>query len=239
MSRITKVHTAGSPVGSLVHLAVEDYIPNGILICSAQAVSRTTYATLFNKIGTTFGIGDGSTTFNLPPDGLMLRGRDKGSGNDPDATSRTAYVAGTWTNVGTIIVQNTSNIVTIGSPADMANICIGMQITATGLGTTIVTAKLSANTIQTQASGFSNVSNGAGTVTFSKSAIGQYVGSFQADQLKSHTHNYHSPSSSNFVGGSNFDFLNQTAGNGLTTTSTGGNQANPKNANSVLGIVYI
>lgn len=45
--------------------------PNGWLLCYGQAVSRTAYPTLFATIGTTFGAGDGSTTFNLPD----LRGR--------------------------------------------------------------------------------------------------------------------------------------------------------------------
>lgn len=45
--------------------------PNGWLLCYGQAVSRTDYAILFGIIGTTFGAGDGSTTFNLPD----LRGR--------------------------------------------------------------------------------------------------------------------------------------------------------------------
>lgn len=40
--------------------------PTGFLVCDGSAVSRTTYATLFGVIGTTFGAGDGSTTFNLP-----------------------------------------------------------------------------------------------------------------------------------------------------------------------------
>lgn len=38
----------------------------GWLYCNGQAVSRTTYAALFARIGTTYGIGDGSTTFNVP-----------------------------------------------------------------------------------------------------------------------------------------------------------------------------
>jgi microcystin-dependent protein len=38
----------------------------GFLRCEGQAVSRTTYAALFAVVGTTFGVGDGSTTFNLP-----------------------------------------------------------------------------------------------------------------------------------------------------------------------------
>ena len=40
--------------------------PTGYLLCNGQQVSRTTYAALFAIVGTTFGSGDGSTTFNLP-----------------------------------------------------------------------------------------------------------------------------------------------------------------------------
>lgn len=40
--------------------------PNGWLLCRGQAVSRTAYSDLFAVIGTTYGAGDGSTTFNLP-----------------------------------------------------------------------------------------------------------------------------------------------------------------------------
>jgi len=40
--------------------------PTGWVACFGQAISRTTYAALFNVIGTRFGAGDGSTTFNLP-----------------------------------------------------------------------------------------------------------------------------------------------------------------------------
>jgi microcystin-dependent protein len=46
-------------------------IPNGWLECGGQAVSRTTFAALFAVIGVTYGVGNGSTTFNLPD----LRGR--------------------------------------------------------------------------------------------------------------------------------------------------------------------
>lgn len=44
----------------------DDVVPDGWLECNGQAVSRTTYSELFNLIGTTYGVGDGSTTFNLP-----------------------------------------------------------------------------------------------------------------------------------------------------------------------------
>lgn len=45
--------------------------PTGWLLCGGQAISRTTYSDLFAVVGTTYGVGDGSTTFNIPD----LRGR--------------------------------------------------------------------------------------------------------------------------------------------------------------------
>lgn len=57
--------------------------PEGYLFCKGQAVSRTTYAALFGAIGTTYGAGDGSTTFNVPDlRGDFLRGLDAGRGVD-------------------------------------------------------------------------------------------------------------------------------------------------------------
>jgi hypothetical protein len=41
-------------------------VPNGWVLCDGTAINRSTYFELFNKIGTTWGVGDGSTTFNLP-----------------------------------------------------------------------------------------------------------------------------------------------------------------------------
>lgn len=53
------------------------------LKCNGQAVSRTTYASLFARIGTTWGAGNGSTTFNLPDfRGVFPRGLDEGRGLD-------------------------------------------------------------------------------------------------------------------------------------------------------------
>ena len=40
--------------------------PSGWLLCNGAAVSRTTYAALFAAIGTTWGVGNGSSTFNVP-----------------------------------------------------------------------------------------------------------------------------------------------------------------------------
>lgn len=59
--------------------------PSGWLFCNGSAISRTTYADLFAVIGTTYGAGDGSTTFNLPD----LRGRAPiGAGQGSGLTNR-------------------------------------------------------------------------------------------------------------------------------------------------------
>ena len=56
---------AGLPTGTIITWGAND-APDGYLICNGAAISRTTYARLFNVIGTTWGAGDGNTTFNLP-----------------------------------------------------------------------------------------------------------------------------------------------------------------------------
>ncbi|MCX2699287.1 phage tail protein [Ochrobactrum chromiisoli] len=70
------------PVGSYEIMAAP-VVPAGYLYCDGRAVSRTTYASLFNVIGTRFGAGDGSTTFLLPDwRGAFMRGWDDGRGLD-------------------------------------------------------------------------------------------------------------------------------------------------------------
>lgn len=62
--------TSGSPTGAVTQFA-GSAAPTGWLLCDGTAVSRATYADLFAAIGTTYGAGNGSTTFNLP----NLKGR--------------------------------------------------------------------------------------------------------------------------------------------------------------------
>lgn len=58
--------------------------PAGWLECNGTAISRVTYAALFAVIATAWGVGDGSTTFNLPDfRGYFPRGYDNGAGIDP------------------------------------------------------------------------------------------------------------------------------------------------------------
>lgn len=57
--------TTNTPVAEVVAYAGST-APTGFLLCDGSAVSRTTYAALFAIIGTVYGAGNGSTTFNLP-----------------------------------------------------------------------------------------------------------------------------------------------------------------------------
>jgi|TARA_Y100000289_G_scaffold42403_1_gene42093 microcystin-dependent protein len=72
----------GVPVGSVFNLATTT-VPTGFLECNGAAISRSTYASLFATISTTWGSGDGSSTFNLPDlRGQFVRGWDNSAGVD-------------------------------------------------------------------------------------------------------------------------------------------------------------
>ncbi len=93
---------SSNPLGSFFTFAGTTP-PTGYLECDGSAVSRTTYANLFAVIGTMYGVGNGTTTFNLPDmRGTFMRGWAHGSANDPDRASRTNRGDGTTgDNVGT------------------------------------------------------------------------------------------------------------------------------------------
>lgn len=77
--------------------------PTGFLACDGSAVSRTTYATLYAVIGTSFGVGNGTTTFNVP-----------------DLRGRVPVGAGTGTQVATF-ASRSSDTVTVTGPTNAAN----------------------------------------------------------------------------------------------------------------------
>lgn len=77
--------------------------PSNYLLCDGTAVSRSTYSTLFGVISTSFGVGDGSTTFNLP-----------------DFRNRVPMGAGTGTKVATF-ASRASNVITVTGLSDAAN----------------------------------------------------------------------------------------------------------------------
>lgn len=90
------------PTGSLFPYAGSS-APTGYLLCDSSAVSRSTYAALFAVIGTTYGSGNGSTTFNLPDlRGRFPMGAGTGTGLNssgtgvPSGPAQTARTSGQW-----------------------------------------------------------------------------------------------------------------------------------------------
>lgn len=77
--------------------------PAGYLLCDGTAYSRTTYPALFTILGTLYGVGDGSTTFNIPDyRGYFLRGLDNGRGIDTGRTMGTIQADALGTHTHTI-----------------------------------------------------------------------------------------------------------------------------------------
>ena len=104
------------PTGAVMPYAGSS-APSGWLFCAGQAVSRTTFAALFAAVGTTYGAGDGSTTFNLPD----LRGRaavgkdDMGGTAASRITTAGSGIAGA--TLGASGGAETVTIVTAGMPS--------------------------------------------------------------------------------------------------------------------------
>ena len=97
--------------------------PSGWLLCQGQTVSRVTYAALFAAIGTTFGAGDGSTTFGVPDmRGEFPRGLDAGRGVDSGRTLGSAQ-KGTMVPLDSSGINQTyimqANSAMITSPGDI------------------------------------------------------------------------------------------------------------------------
>lgn len=92
---LTSDVSASLPSGTIVPYAGSS-APSGYLLAYGQAVSRSTYSDLFSAIGTTYGVGDGSSTFNLPDlRGRTIAGQDDMGGSSADRlTNQTGGVNG-------------------------------------------------------------------------------------------------------------------------------------------------
>ena len=106
-SQLTGINSI--PVGVILPYSFNSP-PTGFLKCNGAVISRTTYASLFSTIGTTWGSGDGSTTFALPDlRGEFLRGWDDGRGIDASrgfASSQEQYYYDRTT--GDVVGANTA-----------------------------------------------------------------------------------------------------------------------------------
>ena len=97
-------------IPGVIQMYAGNSAPNGWLICNGQAVSRTTYAALFAVIGTTYGTGNGSTTFNIPNlVNKTVRGSNSlgKTGGADTITLTTAQIPAHSHGVGTLATNNT------------------------------------------------------------------------------------------------------------------------------------
>ena len=207
--------------------------PTGFLACDGSAVSRATYAALFTAISTTWGAGDGSTTFNLP-----------------DLRGRSIIGAGTGTKVATF-ASRSSNVITVTGLTDAANNEFQTgQLVAYSAPSGAMTGLTSGNNyylIRTGnltfslASSLANAQNGTAialssdgtgtqtfTLTLTARSLGQTGGeethAISATETLAHVHNVNTPggggSGSNGAAG-----LNQQTPGGFNSGSFGGNAA--------------
>jgi microcystin-dependent protein len=121
------------PVGVLVPFAGSTS-PAGWELCYGQAISRTTYAGLFTTIGTTYGSGDGSTTFNVPD----LRGRVSAGKDDMGGTAASRLTSTVLTASNTLGATGGTQTHTLtsaqsGVPAHSHSIQVANVHTFTGI----------------------------------------------------------------------------------------------------------
>lgn len=194
--------------------------PAGWLLCYGQAVSRTTYAALFAAIGTLYGSGDGSTTFNVPdPRGRAIVGKDDMGGTAAGVLSVT--LTGTTTAGGAVVTGLSST----------AGLAVGMLAIGTNIPAGRTIASIDSATQVTLSSGTS-VTAGTASIRFGivdgatiGATGGSHVHALTTPQMPAHTHTMQSNSSRNTTAGGSDNVPIQGFGNTYTSNSTGGGQA--------------
>jgi microcystin-dependent protein len=222
------------PAGMVMYFA-NSTAPQGWFQCNGATISRTTYVDLFNAIGTTYGAGDGATTFSIPD----LRGQFIRAWSS--ATSVAATFNGTI-NSGSPFVAGT--VLTVTSPPT-GKLLIGQTLTG---------ANVTANTkIIAQVNG---TAGGVGEYTVSLASTisattlitatvpdaGRFIGSNQVDAYPAHIHGVSIGGSGNIqafpansVMGSNSSNSNLQ---NFTASQGSGTETRPLNAALMICIKY-
>jgi microcystin-dependent protein len=137
--------------------------PNSNFVLPAgQAISRTTYATLFALVSTTFGVGDGTTTFNVPD----IRGRTLFALDNLNGTAANVLQAST-----TISTTSGSPTATVGSAT---NIAPGMVVVSTNVPAATTVSAISGTTVTLSANATATASGTA--ARFSALSDAQTIG---------------------------------------------------------------
>lgn len=186
------------PSGAVIYMA-STIVPDGYIKANGAALSRSVYSSLFNSIGTIFGSGDGSTTFNVPDlRGEFIRGWDDG---------RLVDCTGLYFDV--VKGSNIININSVSGNGNTSNLYPGMVLVAEKPQTTYnlnppapTIDIFPVGTIITQINSPTSISvSNAALNTFSLGHIGSYYtegvfitfygrrfGTFQSDDTKRHKH---------------------------------------------------
>lgn len=209
------------PSGILVPYAGSS-APSGWLLCDGSAVSRTTYAALFAAISTTYGVGDGSTTFNVPDlRGRIPAGQDNMGGTaagrlqvslSGTTTASSAVVTGLSSTTGLAVGMSAFGS-TLPGGVTIASIDSATQVTlSSGTGVTAGTATLRFGMMDAQALG---------------AAGGSHIQTLTTPQMPAHTHAQTGQNGGTVSAGAFFVAGNFSTVQGQATGSTGGGQAHP------------
>jgi hypothetical protein len=223
------------PAGMVMYFA-NSTVPQGWLQCNGAAISRTTYVDLFSAIGTVYGTGNGSTTFNLPDfRGQFLRGW-------PSATPTVATFTGTINNAATP-TPATGTVLTV-TTQPTGRLLIGQVLSGTNVtGNTKIIAQVSGTvggigvyTVDTNSLAAST------TITASVPDAGRAIGSNQVDAFARHSHTLDSPRipTGGVIGGTTNTPAAAPAGGLIATTGSTGDvtETRPLNAALMVCIKY-
>jgi microcystin-dependent protein len=238
--------STGVPTGSIFMWGTAS-APTGYLFCNGTAVSRTTYSALFALIATTFGVGDGSTTFNLPNfSGSMPIGVTAGT-----SSSFTGSIVPASSTTGTLTVTAGSGIainqVITGTGISSGTIIIGFVSGAFG-GIGVYTVSVPQTVSSTSITG----TQGALTLA---STGGAATTTIQLANLPAHSHtindpgHFHSYTFKSNTGGTtaggdpnnltNTTFSTSSNQTGITGTNNTGSDTTTATISPYLGIHFV
>lgn len=196
--------------------------PDGFLLCYGQAISRTTYSRLFAAISTAFGVGDGSTTFNIPDcRGRIIAGKDDMGGTAANALNATLTGTKASTSSGVITGLSSTAALTVGMKA------FGTGIGAAAVITTIDSATQVTLSVNSTSTGSTSIRFGVVDGATLGAVGGAHTHQLTTPQVPVHSHVL--PFSANTLRstGSGSETVMESLGPTSPTNSAGGDQSHP------------
>jgi microcystin-dependent protein len=222
--------SSGVPTGTVMDYGGST-APGGWLECDGSAVSRSTYPNLFAILSTTWGSGNGSTTFNLPDfKGRVRIGKGTGTvAEDVTASSSNGFTVSSnntkWITGMTVVLSNLTGFTTTAT-AGPTYYAVRVSATNVRLATTLALAQAGSPDITLSGTGTATL-----THTFTARTLGEYGGEeSHAESISEMLAHSHPGSTFNggIVGGGNQPAFDATATNltdSVSVASQGGNAA--------------